>query len=63
MITLSILCIVWGIVSYFRIKKICKQTGVEFNPFEGSFVDCLGFYMGLVILISTIIILTIRYLP
>ena len=63
MITFSILCIVWGIISYFRIKKVCEQTDQEFDPFEGHFIDYFGFLMGSAILIVDIILLTTRYLP
>ena len=63
MITLGIIFIVWGIISYFRIKKVCKQTGKEFTPFEGSFLDYLGFLAGLAMLVVNILILAVRYLP
>lgn len=63
MITLSILCMIWGIISYFRIRKVCKQTGKEFTPFEGSFVDYLGFVVGFATFILSIVILSNHYLP
>jgi hypothetical protein len=63
MITLSVLCIIWGIVSYFRIKKLCNQMNVEFNSFEGSFLDCVGFIIGLSTLILSIVTLSTHYLP
>jgi len=63
MITLSVLCMIWGIISYFRIKKVCKQTGKEFTPFESSFVDYFGFLVGFAMLVINVIILITRYLP
>jgi hypothetical protein len=63
MITLSILCIILGIVSYFRIKKACEQKEIHFDPFEGSFINYFGFVFGLVMFIINIIALSVRYLP
>jgi hypothetical protein len=63
MITLSILCIILGIISYFKIKKACKQKEIEFDPFEGSFINYLGFVLGLAMFIIDIIAFSIYYLP
>ena len=63
MITLSILCIIWGIISYFRIKKICDQKEEEFNIFYGSFFNYMGFLVGFAVLILTSVILIAFYLP
>lgn len=63
MITLSILSIVWGIISYIRIKKICDQKNEEFNPFEGSFFDYIGIFAGLITSIIVIFVLSTRFLP
>jgi hypothetical protein len=63
MITLSILSIIWGIVSYIRIKKICDQKNEEFNPFAGSFFDYFGIVIGAATSVITILTLAIRFLP
>jgi hypothetical protein len=63
MITIFILFTIWGIISYLRIKKICKQKGEEFNPFEGSFIDYLGLLIGSAIFIISIVTFSVRYLP
>jgi hypothetical protein len=63
MITLSIACIVWGIISYIRTKKICDQKNEEFNPFEGSFVDYLGIVIGTAMSVIAILVLAVRFLP
>jgi multisubunit Na+/H+ antiporter MnhB subunit len=59
--TLTILIIIWGIVSYIRLKK--KSEGGKFNPFNGTFFDYIGFLIGASTIISTIIILALIYLP
>ena len=63
MITLSALCIIWGIISYCRIRKICKQSNKEFNPFYGNFIDFMGFLVGFIMLILNSVILITFYLP
>jgi hypothetical protein len=63
MITLSILCIVLGIISCFKIKKACNQKEIDFDPFEGSFVNYLGFVLGLAMFVMNIIALSVHYLP
>jgi hypothetical protein len=63
MITLSTAFIIWGIISYIRIKKICNQKNEEFNPFEGSFVDFLGIAIGTAMSIIVIFVLSACFLP
>lgn len=63
MITLSVLCIIWGIISYIRIKKANKELNKEFNPFYGNFIDFMGFLVGFIMLILTSVILITFYLP
>ena len=47
MITLAILSILWGLFSYYRINKRCKENGADFNPFNGTLVDFIGFMLGM----------------
>jgi hypothetical protein len=63
MITIFTLFIIWGFISYLRIKRICNQKEEEFNPFEGSFIDYLGFLTGAAISIISIVTFSVRYLP
>jgi hypothetical protein len=64
MITLSILCIIWGIFSYFKIKQVCKKINKDFSPFEtNNIFYFLGFVVGLLIFTASIIIICIKYLP
>jgi hypothetical protein len=64
MITFSILCIIWGIYSYFKIKQVCKEKNINFSPFEtNNIFYFLGFAVGLLIFTASIIIICIKYLP
>jgi hypothetical protein len=63
MITLSILIILWGIISTYRIDKICKEKNVGFNPFEGRFVDFGGYVVGLSVLVVCVIFLSVVFFP
>jgi hypothetical protein len=64
MITLSIVCIIWGIFSFFKIKKICDQKNIEFNPLEvDNVLYFLGLIIGVSIIITSIIFICIKYLP
>jgi hypothetical protein len=64
MITLSILCIIWGIYSYFKIKKICDQKNIEFNPLEvENPFYFIGIVIGLSVIITSKIYICIKYLP
>ena len=68
MITLSIIGIIWGIISYFKIKKECDQKDIEFNPLEVdnvlyNVVYFLGFVIGLGVLVTLALYVCIKYLP
>lgn len=64
MITLSIICIIWGIFSYLKIKKVCDQKDIDFNPFEtNSTLYFLGFVIGLAMLVTLALYVCIKYLP
>ena len=63
MITLIVLCLIWGVISRYRINKICKKQGEYFNPFEGEVYDYLGFMIGISIAIIIIVVAAIFYLP
>lgn len=60
MLTLTALMTIWGIISYFRIKK--ASTG-SFNPFNGEFIDYMGFMFGGIFSILVIGYLIIKFLP
>jgi len=61
MLTLTILMMIWFVISIIRIKKACK--GIEFNPFEGTMIDFMGFILGTVITILVIITICLVFLP
>lgn len=64
MITLSIVCMIWGIYSYLKIKKTCDQKNIDFNPFEtNSTLYFLGFVIGLAMLFVLALYVCIQYLP
>jgi hypothetical protein len=66
MITLTILFLIWGIVSYYRINKTCKELDIDFDPFMGTFFDYLGLIVGTSVLVLFIIIISaviVIYLP
>ena len=63
MITLIVLCLIWGVISTYRINKICKKQGEAFSPFEGKFYDYMGFMIGISIAIIIIVVAAIFYLP
>ena len=64
MITLSIICIIWGIFSYLKIKQVCKQKDIEFNPLEvDNVLYFLGFVIGLAMLVTLALHVCIKYLP
>ena len=52
MITLSILILIWGIISYYRTITKCKQKNIQFNPFEKSFID----YMDILFFTAVVIV-------
>jgi len=63
MITLSILLLIWGIVSYYRLNKTCKELDMDFDPFMGTMFDYCGFLVGVLVVVVYIIIGSICYLP
>lgn len=63
MITLTILLIIWSIISFYRINNICKKQNIQFNPFKGSLFDYLGILIGTIISSSFLIWAIINYLP
>ena len=63
MITLSIILILWGIYSTYKIYKICEKKDKPFNPFDAGLIDYLGFIIGLLVLLTWVVVLTIIYLP
>jgi hypothetical protein len=63
MITLSILIILWGIISTYKIHRICKNNDESFNPYEGGIFYYLGFIIGLAVLVVWTIYLSITFLP
>lgn len=63
MITLGLLVIIWGIISFLRVNKKCKAEGVFFNPFNGSFLDYIGIVIGTVVFIIDALFILITYLP
>jgi hypothetical protein len=63
MITLSILSLIWAIVSYYRINKTCKELDIDFDPFMGTFFDHLGLIVGTLVLVLFILAVIVIYLP
>ncbi len=63
MITLSILSLIWAIVSYYRINKTCKELDIDFDPFMGTFFDYLGLIVGTLVLVLFILAVIVIYLP
>lgn len=63
MITLTILFLIWGIVSYYRINKICKEIGIDFDPFMGTLFDYFGIMVGIAILSLFILAVIVICLP
>lgn len=63
MITLSIILAIWCIISTYRLYKIAKKNNDMFNPYEGTLLDTIGFYLGWGILVVWIMYLCIKYLP
>lgn len=60
MLTLTALMTIWGVISYFRIKRVSNGS---FNPFNGGFIDYMGFMLSSVLLILVIVSLIIKFLP
>jgi hypothetical protein len=63
MITLTILFLIWGIVSYYRINKTCKELDIDFDPFMGTFFDYLGLIVGTLVLVLFILAVIVICLP
>jgi hypothetical protein len=66
MITLTVLIVIWGSLSIYRIHKESKKEGVSFNPFYGSFIDYMGFMVSIamaILTLSLLLSLIIKYLP
>jgi hypothetical protein len=64
MITLLIIIIIWFIISYYNLNKIRKLEGKKgINPFEGSFLDYMGFILGAFVILALIIVISFKYLP
>lgn len=63
MITLTVLVIVWGVISTFRIQRVCKEQKIRFNPYKASIPDYLGFCIPLLYVMVCIVCCCIFYLP
>lgn len=63
MYTLLCLLILWGIISFVKIRKICKSKRIEFNMFECGIINYMGFLIGGIASIGTTLSLIIKYLP
>lgn len=63
MITLSLIILIWGVISTYRIYKECKTKNKSFNPFEKSLIDYMGFIIALSILIIWVLMLSVLLLP
>jgi hypothetical protein len=63
MITISVLLILWGIYSTYRIDKICKEQDEPFNILEGGFINAIGFVFGWGTLVCWVLALCLYYLP
>jgi hypothetical protein len=67
MITLFTLVILWGVFSIYRIYKKCKSMGIGFDPFEGTFEQYMGMFIGGIlggsIIIGILLYSIIKYLP
>lgn len=63
MITLSILIIIWGIISFFKIKACCLKEKISFNPFYAPLWAYMGFIFALALTIAVSLGLCVKYLP
>ncbi len=63
MITLTLLIIVWGIISAFRINRYCKEQKIPFDALEAGVLDYLGLCISTLYVTSAIIWICIKYLP
>jgi len=66
MITLALLVIILGIISYLRIDKKCKAESInnqEFNIMKGTFLEYVGVLFGACALVILVAYTCITYLP
>jgi hypothetical protein len=64
MITLLIIFIIWFIISYYNLNKIRKlEDEKNINPFDGSFLNYMGFILGAFVILALIVIISFKYLP
>ena len=63
MLTLTLLMIVWVIISAFRVNRSCKKQGIAFDPLEAPVLDYLGLCISALYVTSAIIWSCIKYLP
>lgn len=63
MITLALLLIILGIISYLRIDKKCKDAGQEFNVIKGTLLEYVGILFGACALVILVAYTCITYLP
>ena len=61
--TLAIVTIIWGLISFFRTRRKCKEEGVEWDPFSGTIIDYIGIIAGITSLFISAICLFATYLP
>jgi hypothetical protein len=59
MITTIVLIIIWFIISCYRIYKKDK----DFNPFNGTILDYLGWFFGMITIPSLLLYLLLKYAP
>jgi len=63
MITLALLVIILGIISYLRIDKKCKEIGCTFNVMKGTLLEYVGVLFGVMALVILVAYTCITYLP
>lgn len=62
MLTLTILILLWGVISTYRVYKK-SGSWEEWNPFNGGLLDFLGVILGLTMSLFTVIFICLNYLP
>jgi hypothetical protein len=63
MLTLTLLIIVWGIISAFRVNRSCKKQGIAFDPLEAPVLDYLGLCISTLYVVAATVHICIKYLP
>jgi hypothetical protein len=63
MLTLLTFGVLWGLFSYYRLNKHCKEIGVEFNPLLGTIFDWIGFVVGIAMLAVVAVAICINNFP